>query len=107
MTIVRRGLAFSVLGLAAFGCSPAPPPVSSPILAPVEVPVASEPVPAPVPVAQVDAGPPPPPAAPASPFETALREWTKKTQCSEFDYHPNGGLQSFWCHRPTRVTVAS
>lgn len=90
------------------GCSPAPAPNTSPILAPVEVPVARENVPEPIAAAPVDASTPSaPPAAPASPIETALREWSRKTQCSEFDYHPNGGIQSFWCHRPGRVTLAA
>lgn len=105
--ILRRHLGIGLLGFVASGaCSPAPPPVSSPILAPVEAPMAREPIPEPAPIVHVDASVAPPPP-PASPFETALKEWTRKTQCSEFDYHPNGGLQSFWCHRPGRVTVAS
>ena len=108
--IVRRDLGLVGLGVLAlaYGCSPAPPPVTSPILAPVDVPVpmAREPLPEPAPVAKVDASVAPPPAPPP-PFEAALKEWTRKTQCSEFDYHPNGGLQSFWCHRPGRVTLAS
>src|SRR5689334_11188817 len=108
MTIVRRGrdlVGLLGLGLLALACSPAPPPTASPILAPVDVPIAQpapEPVPAPV-ARDVDASVAPP-AAPASPFETALKEWSRKSQCSEFDYHPNGGIQSFWCHRPTRLT---
>jgi|GEM_PF-2778142 len=109
--IVRRGLGLVGLGVLALalGCSPAPPPVTSPILAPVEAPLPREPMPEPVRMSEVDASvaPPAAPAPPASPFETALREWTRKTQCSEFDYHPNGGIQSFWCHRPSRITVAA
>ena len=105
--ILRRGL--GLVGLAVLvACSPAPPPVTSPILAPVEAPtaLAREPMPEPAPIVHVDASVAPP-APPTSPFDAALTEWSKKTQCSEFDYHPNGGLQSFWCHRPGRVTLAS
>lgn len=40
-------------------------------------------------------------------MESALREWSRTTQCQDFDYFPNGGIQNFWCHRPTRITLAS
>lgn len=40
-------------------------------------------------------------------MEKALAEWSKKTQCPDFDYFPNGGIQNFWCHRPDHLTVAS
>ena len=78
----------------------------SPILAPVEVPIARDPPPEPAPTPRSTRASLRP-ASPPSAFETALKEWTRKTQCAEFDYHPNGGIQSFWCHRPGRVTVAS
>jgi hypothetical protein len=53
-----------------------------------------------------DAGPAAYPGL-ATAMESALAEWSKTTQCSSFDYHPDGGIQSFWCHRPSRLTVAS
>lgn len=40
-------------------------------------------------------------------MESALKEWTRKSQCQDFDYFPNGGIQNFWCHRPSRITLAS
>ena len=52
----------------------------------------------------------PEPAAPASApsvLESALKEVTRKSQCQDFDYFPNGGIQNFWCHRPARITLAS
>jgi hypothetical protein len=42
-----------------------------------------------------------------SPLEVALREWTATSSCSSYDYHPRGGIQSFWCHRPSRITLAA
>ena len=40
-------------------------------------------------------------------MESALREWERKSQCQDFDYFPEGGIQNFWCHRPARITLAS
>ncbi len=87
------------------GCSPAaPPPSNAPILPPIEVAVAPPPPVAP------DAPRAPtatPVATPPSPMESALREWERKSQCQDFDYFPEGGIQNFWCHRPARITLAS
>jgi hypothetical protein len=105
-----RGLgvpaALCALALAATHCSPAPPPPSNaPLLPPVDVPVA-----APLPTAPVTAPVSPlesqPLASAPSPMESALREWSRKTQCQDFDYFPEGGIQNFWCHRPARITLA-
>ena len=68
--------------------------------------VAPQPVPV-IPLATPPDEPAAPPSGPASPLETALGEWSRKSQCTEFDYFPNGGIQSFWCHRPARITLAS
>jgi hypothetical protein len=107
MTIVRRPLGILLVTLSAAGCSPAPPLASAPILPPLDVPVAHDPEPS-APVAQVDAGvQPQPPASGPSAMEAALKEWSRKSQCTEFDYFPNGGIQSFWCHRPRRITIAN
>jgi len=40
-------------------------------------------------------------------MEAAVGEWLGKSRCDGFDYHPEGGIQSFWCHRPVRIAVAS
>ena len=50
-----------------------------------------------------------PAAAPSAPsaLESALREVTRKSQCQDFDYYPNGGIQNFWCHRSARISLAS
>jgi len=94
-----------LVALAATQCSPAPPPSNAPILPPVEVAIAAPPPVAPVPTPESRHETPP--AAAPSPMETALREWERKSQCQDFDYFPNGGIQNFWCHRPARVTLAS
>jgi hypothetical protein len=108
MTIVRRGLGILLLAVSGSGCSPAPSIAPAPILPPVDVPVERQEPPPSAPIAAGDAGAAPavPPSAP-SVMETALKEWSRKTQCQEFDYYPNGGIQSFWCHRPGRVTLAN
>jgi len=100
---MRPALLLVVLS-ALLGCgSPAPPPVAVPPLVVTVVPRAGE-------DAVADGTPdrePPAAGAEASPAEAALQEWSKRTQCSAFDYFPNGGLQNFWCHRPARVTIAA
>ncbi len=50
---------------------------------------------------------PAPASEPPTAMESALAEWTKATRCASFDYHPEGGIQSFWCHRPKSVEVAA
>lgn len=108
MTVRRRAGLLVAVGFAGAACSPAPPPVqSAPILAPIEVPPARESVPPSAPVVAADAGAAPAPAAAPSPSEAALKEWSRKSQCQDFDYYPNGGIQNFWCHRPARITLAS
>jgi hypothetical protein len=100
-------LGLGVLGLSMTHCSPAPPPPgNAPLLPPVDVPVAAPPPTSPVaaPVSPVES---PPLASAPSPMESALREWSRKSQCQDFDYFPEGGIQNFWCHRPVRVTLAS
>jgi hypothetical protein len=117
MATSRRGIGpvligiMSLIGLAALRCSPAPPPApTAPILPPVDVPVA----------AMADRAPPAAPSAakpestatasaPSAPsaLESALKEVMRKSQCQDFDYYPNGGIQNFWCHRPARITLAS
>jgi hypothetical protein len=108
MTARRRVGLLAAVGLVGAACSPAPPPVQpAPILAPIEPPAARDSEPASAPVAATDAGPAPARAPLPSPTEAALKEWSRKSQCQDFDYYPNGGIQSFWCHRPARVTIAS
>ncbi len=87
-------------------CSPAPSP--APVLAPLVVPVATEQDAGSAPVARAGDKP----AEPASdgkdsPGEQLLREWSRKSQCSDYDYFPEGGIQNFWCHRPARLSVAA
>ncbi|MEA2749752.1 MAG: hypothetical protein QOI41_3895 [Myxococcales bacterium] len=115
MATSRRGIGSVLVGftallaLAPVGCSPAPPPPSqAPLLPPVEVPVAAAPqrTPASVPVAARPEGEAAPSSAPSA-MESALKEVTRKSQCEDFDYYPNGGIQSFWCHRPARITLAA
>lgn len=103
MTIARRTLLVSVLSSLAACGSPAPPPT-------VAVPPVA--VAAPDRAATAAASAPPraaplAPEPPAAPSETALQEWSSKSQCPDFDYFPNGGIQNFWCHRPARLTVAA
>jgi hypothetical protein len=40
-------------------------------------------------------------------FESTLREWQRATSCTSFDYGRDGGIQTFWCHRPANLTLAS
>jgi hypothetical protein len=96
--MLRRSL-FVIASLVACGSEPPPPVVVVPPQPPqVEPP---PPPPPPPPVAKPDT-----PSEPQeSPLEGMLRDATKKTTCSSFDYHPNGGLQSLWCHRPPRLSV--
>jgi hypothetical protein len=76
---------------------PADPPQSSTVL--VAAPPADAPPPKPVPETI-------PPEVEGH-FERALRELNPRTACPDFDYFPRGGLRSFWCHRPTTLTLAS
>lgn len=89
-----------VLFLVACGSEPPPPPVVVPPQPP-QVDPGPPPPPPPPPVATTEA----PPETKESPLEAYLRDATKKTSCSSFDYHPSGGLQSLWCHKPARATV--
>ena len=100
-----RTLGLGLVALTSMSCSPAPPPPSNaPILPPIEVAVAPPP---PAPPPRPETRPEAPVAAAPSPMESALREWERKSQCPDFDYFPEGGIQNFWCHRPARVTLAS
>lgn len=95
-----------------------PPPSAAPSATPT--PVASAPAPveptAPVPAAPTGSGAGS--TAPAgegwqafdtategSPFEDALHHWSATSQCPDYDYFPNGGIQNFWCHRPESLTL--
>ncbi len=103
----RSALVVSVLSLASLACgSPAPPAtVSVPAIdiAPVGT-VAPETMSSP---GIVDGGAPME-SGPPSVAESALQEWGAQSQCpGTFDYHPKGGLQSFWCRRPGRLTLAA
>jgi hypothetical protein len=40
-------------------------------------------------------------------FESNLKEWGAPPRCETFDYFPDGGIQSFWCHRPESLTLAA
>jgi hypothetical protein len=42
-----------------------------------------------------------------TPSEKALQGWNKQSQCPDYDYFPDGGIQSLWCHRPARITIAA
>jgi hypothetical protein len=107
MATSRLGIGALLVGLAGLRCSPAPPPAASaPILPPVEVPVAAMPERAPLAVPSLAKQEPAIPAAAPSVLETALKDISRKSQCQDFDYYPNGGLQNFWCHRPARITLA-
>lgn len=57
--------------------------------------------PDPEPAAPVATGPTP------TPVENALLGWSRSYQCKDYDYFPKGGIQNFWCHRPTSMTVAA
>jgi hypothetical protein len=102
--MMRRALLVSILG---FACSPAPAP-GGPGAIVVSIPDAAPPPPEPppAPIAVTDAGASPSGGGPTE-IEKALQEWSKKTQCADYDYFPEGGLQNLWCHRPDRVTVAA
>ena len=105
MATLRHALP-GLLALGALCCSPAPPPApTSPLLPPVDVQVAPQAAPV-IPLAMPPEEPAAPPSGPESPLETALREWSRSSRCTEFDYFPQGGIQSFWCHRPERITLA-
>ncbi|MBX3209948.1 MAG: hypothetical protein KF764_33265 [Labilithrix sp.] len=104
MTSAQRTLLASVLSSLAACGSPAPPPIVA--VPPVAVDVAPSGTGQPA----ASAEPPEAPSAPEAPptlSETALQEWSRQTQCADFDYFPNGGIQNFWCHRPSRVTLAA
>lgn len=111
MPSVRCGLVLAVLALLGAGCSPAPTPPSSPILAPAvtaEVTGVPAPLPDPAPVAtDGDRDPAGDGGAGANVLEALLAGVRSKSQCADFDYFPHGGLQSLWCHRGADVTVAS
>jgi hypothetical protein len=98
-------LCSSIALLALVACAPSAPPPPPPI----EVPLQPAPPPTtPMPVAAEEADAAPPSSGGAqSPAEAALSEWRKKSGCSDFDYFPDGGIQNFFCHRPSRVTLAS
>lgn len=93
--------ALASLLVAAAACSPAAPLPTIP--AAVEV----------IPVAAADGGAPKEAAEPEagadepSPAERALREWSPRSACASFDYFPNGGIRSFFCHRPARLGLAA
>jgi hypothetical protein len=40
-------------------------------------------------------------------LEKQLQKWSDQNQCAGFDYFPNGGIQAFWCHRPSTATLAA
>jgi hypothetical protein len=92
--------------LAVAACAPAAPgPVAAPILV-ADVAETPPPIDAAPPRGEDDATP----AATSdggSAVEAALREWSARSQCASFDYFPRGGIQSFWCHRPSSVTLAA
>lgn len=96
-----RTASLALLVLAACASEPPPPTVMVPAQPPtVTVPPAPPPPPPPAP-------PEPAPAAdgPESPLEPLLREAASGTACGSYDYHPHGGIQSLWCHKPPRLTV--
>lgn len=97
--MARRLALLSLTFAAACGGSEPPPIVIVPPPPTFDI-APPPPPPPPVPVAVE------PPPAPASPTELALRDWAAVTQCQSYDYHPHGGLQSFWCHRPVRMTLS-
>lgn len=105
--VIALALALA-LTFAASACSPAAPPAAPPV-APLDVPPLRESTPAATAgsnnaepgVASSDA------PAQLSASELALSEWSKATQCQDYDYFPEGGIRSFWCHRPQRLTLAA
>lgn len=44
--------------------------------------------------------------APRPLFEAAVDRWSTTNRCSGYDYFPNGGIQTFWCHRPEDLDLA-
>ena len=103
MTPLLRASTLLSLALACGPAAEPPPPAAAPAApsaAPPPAIMAAAPSPLP-------AAPPIPPPAPRSLTEEALAEWSRSTQCSDFDYFPKGGIQNFWCHRPVRVTIAA
>lgn len=34
-----------------------------------------------------------------------LNGFSRKSECQDFDYFPDGGYQNFWCHRPAQLTL--
>lgn len=106
--VLFMALSAAVLGLVACGAAPvggSPAPPQTTVAIPVEAP------------------PPPPPAAssalvvpavevPVDPltdtiFERTLRDWQVASGCTSYDYHPDGGIQNFWCHRPASLSLVS
>jgi hypothetical protein len=96
---MSRWLVLAVV-IAACGSDPPPPVVVVPPQPPP--PATEEPAPPPAPIAI--ATPPAEPPPNGSPLEPLLRTWSDKENCGAFDYHPNGGIQSFWCHKPTTLS---
>lgn len=92
------------LALGAFACAAKPPVVTAPMV--VDLPAPADEPPRPPAAARPEgegAG-----ADRAGGEATALESWLPRwgaSLCSSFDYHPEGGLQSVWCHRPQTVTL--
>jgi hypothetical protein len=40
-------------------------------------------------------------------FEVTLGRWSPTSRCEFYDYFPQGGIQSFWCHRPEDLDIGS
>jgi hypothetical protein len=40
-------------------------------------------------------------------LDSNLAKWSATSQCGDYDYFPNGGIQNFWCHRPAGVEVSA
>jgi hypothetical protein len=98
-------LAFSCGGKGAAGDRPLEPAV---VVAPI-APVASQAdasIANPIVIAteEADAGPP---LRALSDFEREIADvingWQKQSQCSDYDYFPEGGYSNFWCHRPQSI----
>jgi hypothetical protein len=92
-----RGTLVVVLGAA---CGSPNAEVPTPIYVP---PLAPSAAPSTAPLArELDAG-----AAETPPTEldSTVRAWSEPSQCSDFDYFPEGGMRNFWCHRPARVSL--
>ncbi len=99
MLETMRSALVRLLALSVAACATPPPPAAP---APVTeiVPAADAPVIAP---ALLDS--PTEATQPDGP-EAWLQRWGSNV-CDSFDYHPNGGLQSSWCHRPAALTFAA